>query len=424
MTTRQPLLDALLAAHLRLGLATVIAAGLILTAVSFLTLRTYVEQNLTLVARSISYTAEAATVFGDGVAAQEALTLIAVREQLQSARIVGPRGFAFAAYHAYGNSPFDASLSQVAAWLFSPQASAPIVHDGRQYGRVIVQGNGGVYLSFLLKVLATIGLCTAAMAWGVARLSLRVEHDIVKPLNHLAALTRRARTERALALRAAPAAVKEIHELGEDVNALLAEIQSREAQLVAKHDTLRTANESLSYLAFHDSLTGLPNRSSFLERAAKAVQAQRAQGDKVAVLYLDCDHFKAVNDGLGHAAGDELLVELAQRLRSLLRETDFVARIGGDEFAVLLTPIHAIDDAARIAAKVAAAIGVPIASAAFGAVASSASIGVAVFPDHGADVDALLAAADAAMYRAKAQRPGSVAVFDAGVDDVTSPMVA
>jgi diguanylate cyclase (GGDEF)-like protein len=144
----------------------------------------------------------------------------------------------------------------------------------------------------------------------------------------------------------------------------------------------------------------------------------------VAVLYLDCDRFKAINDGLGHAAGDELLVEVAARIRGLLRDGDFVARLGGDEFAVLLSPIRTVDDAARIAAKIAAAVRTPIASAVFGSIGSSASVGVAVFPDHGAGVDELLAAADAAMYRAKAQQQGSFEVFDAGLDDVTRPMVA
>jgi diguanylate cyclase len=424
VNTRQPLLDALRAAHLRLGLASVIAAGLVLTLVSFVTLRTYVDRNLTLIARSISYTAEAATVFGDGAAAQEVLALIGEREDLRAARIVDRRGRTLATYQARNDDALDASLTRVAALLFAQEADASITHEAREYGQVQVQGRGIVYLYFLLKVAAAIGMCTAAIAWLVARLSRRIERDIVWPLNRLASLTRTARTERALALRAPAAAVKEIHELGEDFNALLAEIESREASLVAKHDTLRSANESLSYLAFHDNLTGLPNRASFLERATQAIQAQRGRQDKVALLYLDCDRFKAINDGLGHAAGDELLVEVARRVRMQLRDGDFVARLGGDEFAVLLSPIRAAEDAQRIAAKIAQAIQAPVASAAFGRFDSSASLGVAVFPDHGGDLEELLAAADAAMYRAKARAHGSVEVFDAGIDEVSRPMVA
>jgi diguanylate cyclase len=424
VTARQPLLATLRAAHLRLGLAAVIAAGVVLTLVSFVTLRSFVDHNLALVARSISYTAEAATVFGDAGSAQEVLETIVARESLLAARIADRTGRPLAAYQLDSKDSLKRAASSVATMLFSPQASAPIVHEGQQYGVVVVDGDGTVYLAFLLNVLAAIGLCTAAIAVLVSRQLRRIERDIIQPLNRLASLTRRARTERALDLRAPAAVVKEIHELGDDFNALLGEVQSREARLVAKHDTLRTANESLSYLAFHDSLTGLPNRASLLERLGTVLHGRGVHAGKAALLYLDGDRFKAINDELGHAAGDELLIEIARRIRSGLRDTDFVARLGGDEFAVLLSPIRDVDDAAKIAVKIAAAVGAPFESANFGPIESGVSVGVAMFPDHGEDVDQLLAAADAAMYRAKSQRRGSVAVFDTDVDDVTRPMVA
>lgn len=424
MSARQPLLDTLRAAHLRLGMAAVIAAGLVLTLVSFLTLRSQVEQNLTLVARSISYTAEAAAVFGDAAAATEVLQLVGERENLRAASVVDARGRQLASYAARNGDLLDAVLANVAGLLFGQEARAPISHEGRPYGEVHVQGRGVGSLIFLLKVLAAIAVCTAANAWLVARLSRRVERDIVWPLNRLAALTRTARTERALSLRAPAATVKEIHDLGEDFNALLAEIQSREDSLVAKHETLRTVNESLSYLAFHDNLTGLPNRANFLDRAGRLVAAPREPGEGCALLFLDCDRFKEVNDALGHAAGDELLVQVARRIRSKLRDGDFVARLGGDEFAVLLSPIRAAEDAQRIAAGIAAAIRTPMDSAAFGRIEASASVGVAMLPEAGGSLEQWLAAADAAMYRAKARSRGSVELFEARIDDEVRPLVA
>ena len=424
MSARQPLLDALRAAHLRLGLAVVVAAALVLTVVSFVTLRGQVDRNLTLVARSISYTAEAATVFGDSGAAQEVLALVAEREQLRSAQIVDRHGRTLAAWEARSDTLADAALADVAALLFAQQAGASIVHEGRPYGEVRVQGRGVGSLAYLAKVLAAIVLCAAANAWLVARLSRRIERDIVWPLNRLAALTRTARAERALQMRAPPATVKEIHELGEDFNALLAEIQSREAQLVAKHETLRTANESLSYLAFHDNLTGLPNRAGFLAHATRVVGLPRSRGETAALLFLDCDRFKSVNDELGHAAGDELLVQVARRIRSQLRDGDFVARLGGDEFAVLLAPVRAAEDAQRIAHKIAEAIRAPIDSAAYGRIESSASVGLAMLPEAGGSLEQWLAAADAAMYRAKARSRGSVELFEARVDDLPRPLAA
>jgi diguanylate cyclase (GGDEF)-like protein len=287
-----------------------------------------------------------------------------------------------------------------------------------------VQGNGGVYLLYLLKVVAAVVGCMVVIGWWVSRLSRRIESDIVNPLNSLASLTRTARTERSLGLRAPPAVVHEIHTLGEDFNALLEEIQSREADLVAKHEDLKTANESLSYLAFHDSLTGLPNRASFLQHASRAVLAGRGHATKAAVLYIDSDNFKSVNDRLGHAAGDEVLIETARRIRGLLRESDVVARLGGDEFAVLLAPIRGADDATRIAGEIAAALRAPVASASFGAIHASASIGVAVFPMHGASAQALLQSADAAMYRAKTTQPGHYCVFDSELDSEMDTSIA
>jgi len=279
-----------------------------------------------------------------------------------------------------------------------------------------VHGNGGVYVLFLVKVLAAVALCTALIGWRVSHLSRRIERDIVRPLNKLASLTRTARTSRAFNLRAPAAVVAEIHALGEDFNALIAEIQFREAELMAKHDKLRTANASLSFLAFHDSLTGLPNRARFRQSVEHALRTLGSTGAKVAVLYVDCDNFKSVNDSLGHAAGDVLLVEMALRIRAQLRDEGVVARLGGDEFAVLLAPIASIDATFKVAQRVAAAIRAPVHSPVHGAIESSASIGVAVYPDHAADLDQLLAAADAAMYRAKARQAGRVELFDPEVD--------
>jgi len=410
------LLHALRAAHVRLGVSAVIAAGLVLTLLSLLTLRSYVEQNLQLVARSIAYTAEPATVFDDRVAATEALALIATQEGLLSAAVARRDGSTLARYVREARAAPGAALAQVGTLLFPLEAEAPVMHQGVAFGRVTVQGNGGVVLLYLLKVVAAVAGCMAVIGWWVSRLSRRIESEIVEPLNSLASLTRTARTARSFGLRAPPAVVHEIHTLGEDFNALLAEIQAREAELVAKHDDLKVANESLSYLAYHDSLTGLPNRASFLQHAARAVITGRSQGSRAAMLYVDSDSFKSINDSLGHAAGDDVLIETARRIRKLLRESDIVARLGGDEFAVLLAPIRGAEDATRIAEEIATALRAPVTSSRFGAIDTSASIGVAVFPRHGHTAQALLVAADAAMYRAKTTQPGSYCVFDSELD--------
>lgn len=261
-----------------------------------------------------------------------------------------------------------------------------------------------MYLLFLLEVLAAIAACSAVTAWRVTQLSKRLERDVVRPLNILASLTRRARLARSAHLRAPPAGVHEIHELGADINALLAEVASHEAELMAQHDNLKSANASLSFLAFHDSLTGLPNRARFMEHAERTLQLHGERNQKFALLYIDSDNFKSINDRMGHAAGDELLVETAMRVRAQLRDSGFVARLGGDEFAALLAPVASVDEAMQAAARIAEAVRMPLDSPLFGRIVASASVGVAVFPDHGRDIESLLAAADLAMYRAKEHR--------------------
>jgi diguanylate cyclase (GGDEF)-like protein len=152
--------------------------------------------------------------------------------------------------------------------------------------------------------------------------------------------------------------------------------------------------------ALHDSLTGLPNRTLFLDRVEHAVARSRRQGTSIAVLFLDLDGFKAVNDRFGHAAGDDLLNTVAQRLVSCVREADSVARLGGDEFAVLLEDVGRPEDVEELAGRILAALRSEIVIAGHDVVVGT-SIGVAIAaPDD--DASGLLRDADMAMYRAKA----------------------
>jgi diguanylate cyclase (GGDEF)-like protein/PAS domain S-box-containing protein len=162
----------------------------------------------------------------------------------------------------------------------------------------------------------------------------------------------------------------------------------------------KRAEEQIEFHAYHDALTQLPNRRLFVERLEmNLLTARRARGN-MAVLFVDLDRFKIINDTLGHAVADALLVEMAQRLRLCVRQTDTVARYGGDEFTLILTDLHQPEDAARVAEKILEAIAEPV-SAGTTTVVVSVSIGIAVYPYDGADLDTLLRNADDAMYRAK-----------------------
>jgi diguanylate cyclase (GGDEF)-like protein/PAS domain S-box-containing protein len=162
----------------------------------------------------------------------------------------------------------------------------------------------------------------------------------------------------------------------------------------------KRAQELIVFQTFHDSLTGLPNRSLLMERLNLCLSNSRRTGKRLALLFLDLDLFKAINDGFGHQAGDTVFQEIGQRLIQCVRDDDTVARIGGDEFAVLLPEISKADDAVVVAKKLLEAVSQPLAIGGRRADVTT-SIGVSVYPDDGADAEALLRSADHAMARAK-----------------------
>src|SRR5687768_1023364 len=195
---------------------------------------------------------------------------------------------------------------------------------------------------------------------------------------------------------AADGAVLGFYMLANDVTALKrAQEDLRFAAIQLQHDARR-----LEFLAHHDTLTGLPNRAMFQERAREAVAHARRHDKTAAVLFIDLDNFKQVNDGLGHDVGDGLLKVIASRLRACVRGDDFVARIGGDEFCVLLQDIADPREAAAVAQKLVHELGKSYRIDRH-EVVSGASVGIACVPQDGQDVATLLRLADAAMYRAK-----------------------
>jgi len=170
----------------------------------------------------------------------------------------------------------------------------------------------------------------------------------------------------------------------------------------------RRAEQRIAYLAYHDALTDLPNRSLLHDRLEQAARAANRESKPLALLVMDLDGFKEINDTLGHHAGDRVLQQVASRIRGALREADTVARLGGDEFAILL-PSTDIDGAILAAQKVLQEIERPLLVDSR-PLAVRASVGVACFPEHGASAETLLQKADVAMYLAKSDRLG-IAVY-------------
>ncbi|MET3055173.1 diguanylate cyclase [Pseudomonas alkylphenolica] len=385
--------------HLSVALLAVGLAGVALTVLGVLALRVYANHNLHLIARSINYTVEAAVVFNDSSAANEALALIASTEEVADVKVFDDGDQLLARWQRSDDSLLARMEQQVARSLLEEPIVLPVLHQGQQVGRIELVGQGGSLVRFLLSGLAGIMLCTVLSAVGALYLSRRMFGDIVGPLRSLATVAHAARRERSFDRRVPPAQIAELNELGNDFNALLDELESW-------RNHLQSENESLAHQASHDSLTGLPNRAFFEGRLSRTLRNANKYQEHMALLFLDSDNFKEINDSHGHAAGDEVLVSVATRVRAQLRENDLVARLGGDEFAVLLAPLHSLEDAQRIAEKIIASMRLPIRLAEGQSIVTSLSVGIAYFPDDGRTPSELLNAADAAMYQAKRNTRG------------------
>ncbi|HAI60112.1 MAG TPA: GGDEF domain-containing protein [Xanthomonadaceae bacterium] len=178
----------------------------------------------------------------------------------------------------------------------------------------------------------------------------------------------------------------------------------------------KRAEQELRYLANYDTLTGLPNRTLLSERLSRAIIRARRQESRVAVLYIDLDHFKDINDSLGHAAGDRLLKAAAARLQAAVGPTDTVARLGGDEFTIIVEDLDSIATAERLARELIAAFASPLEVDERHTATITPSIGISLYPDHALVPTDLLKFADTAMYAAKADGRNTFEIYDDAMD--------
>jgi diguanylate cyclase (GGDEF)-like protein len=200
------------------------------------------------------------------------------------------------------------------------------------------------------------------------------------------------------------------------------QVETLEQAVDARTQGLETANKQLRHLATHDALTGLPNRVLMDDRLSQSIVLADRQGQSFAVLLLDLDRFKLVNDSLGHRAGDELLKEVAQRLRSVVRDVDTVVRLGGDEFVLIVTPSPERDSAQQVAQRIIDALRPSVRIAGI-EIQTSPSIGIALYPGDATTIETLLAHADAAMYFAKQQGRNNFQCFTPGMNTATQEKV-
>jgi diguanylate cyclase len=194
----------------------------------------------------------------------------------------------------------------------------------------------------------------------------------------------------------APLPVARLDEIG----VLARSFDEMQQKIETQMDTLQAKQLELDHLASHDPLTGLPNRRVFLDRVEHALARARRTESRLAILFIDLDHFKEINDELGHAVGDVMLLAVADRMRTTVRAADTVARLGGDEFIVLVEDVESLDAMAMVATKIIESLAHPVWYQGQ-PLTVGASIGIAVYPRDGTTTTEIIASADQAMYRAK-----------------------
>jgi len=355
----------------------------------------------------------AALLFGDNRAIEQTLLSLKADPTIVQLFVLNDNGVLAASYLRADLHRTPADIEQrlkliklgvhETIFVLSPKVSRPIIHDSVQLGTILLELDNS---SILEKLLASLGIGMVIFLlsmFGSYLLARRLAQIITDPLLSLTATMERVTSTKDYQLRAEISGVKELAQLAEEFNEMLVEIANRDEALVERQNRLHRQ-------AHYDTLTGLPNRSLFNDRLAQSLRrAERAQ-EMLAVLFIDLDDFKLINDTHGHRVGDLLLIEVARRLEGATRADDTLARLGGDEFTVFLQDVKSSDNALQVARKHLRSL-LDVYLLEDKQLFVSASIGIALFPEHGNSNEILLKSADSAMYLAKQKGKNLIEIF-------------
>jgi diguanylate cyclase (GGDEF)-like protein len=285
----------------------------------------------------------------------------------------------------------------------SPEVERPVIREGIHFGSILIEQDENIIIK---KITDTIGISAIILLFALGLsylLADRFQRVITKPLTGMASTMQEVSHTKDFSKRVPASGTDEIVQLAERFNEMLSEIEHRDVALLERQDQLH-------HLANFDSLTGLANRGLFNDRLEQALIRAARTGERLAVLFIDLDDFKMINDTHGHRTGDQLLLETAARLVAGSRGCDTLARLGGDEFTVVLHDVKTTENALFVARKHLENL--------FHhyqiddkRMFVSASIGVALFPEHGSTAEILVKNADSAMYLAKEKGKNNVELF-------------
>lgn len=393
--TLPTLRQVLAGAQLRVAALAVLISVSALMLAGLATIGIYARTNLDLIARTASYSVAPAIVFDDPKGIDASLRPLVATAGIKEIVVRGSNGELLARLDNPAASE-GAGLSRlIERTLLAEPAQAPIIHLGGKIGDAYVVGDGRIVTDYVVVSIVGAVACLLLALLASFLLARRLQAKIVSSLRSIVDVAHAVRAERDFDQRVGPASIREIDDLRIDFNGLIGE-------LAAWQDHLRNENRELSHKATHDPLTGLPNRASFEETLSRTIAVAERHEQPFVVMLADGNGFKSINDRFGHVAGDAVLVEIAGRLRLAMRQTDMAARIGGDEFALLLAPPTQPETVDRVIAAIEQAMLQPVRLPSGTLVNFSLTFGSASYPEDGDSIFTLVHHADLQMYARKA----------------------
>lgn len=377
--------------HQSIVLIAVVLSVVCLSVILLVVTRSYTQRNLVLIGETLNYTLEPAIVFNDREAMRQGIESVVGNGNARQIDVLDPAGRTIFTW-------VDDAESAAPVWelaldgILTPEPLArPIQRDGVRIATLHIQPGSRAIAGYVASGLF-IAICSIIITLLATRiLARRLQEAITEPLQRIARVAHLVREERSLGERVEPSGIAEIDGFARDFNALLEELEGW-------HTSLVDQNKVLAFQALHDPLTGLGNRVQFENEFHDMLQRALRSSSSFALLYIDLDKFKPINDSFGHMVGDAALIEVARRLSQTIRKTDRAFRLGGDEFAVLLDFGLVRAHVETVVNKLEAALARPIEIDESITLIIRQSMGWAVFPDHGAAMEDLIRRADDEMY--------------------------
>lgn len=358
--------------------------------VSLFTVESYAKQNLMLISRTVSERVQPAMVFNDQITLAQIINEYTVQHSVRLIQIKNAEGKLITQsiknieHYSFLQNLFDKMFLQEPVQI-------QVTHNGQTIGEVILYGSSKEILMFIVKIFIGLSLGMFFMLFALWWSVNATYRHIMKAISPIVQIAQLVSSQKAYNLRFPQNDIKEFNHLNGVFNQLLEEIQSW-------HTKLQTENIQLSHQVQHDHLTKLPNRNYFYQVLCNVFD-DPAKRNKAALIFIDNNNFKAINDRYGHQAGDAVLKEMAVRLKQSTRQSDFVARLSGDEFAIILQSVQEVEHLISIAENLIKCCEEPLIHK-DQSIHFSFSLGIAVAKEAQTPED-FISKADQAMYKAK-----------------------